>query len=123
MPYRFLEKVATADVAFEATGKTPRELFISAAKALEEAQVDTKQLANSEQRTVSLENETLEGLLFDFLNELIFLKDAEGLAFAKQNIKIQKDNNTKWRLEGRLLGEGIDPKPRAPDRYQGSDEA
>jgi len=42
--YRFLEDIATADSAFEASGKTPSELFTSAATALEEVQVSTKKV-------------------------------------------------------------------------------
>ncbi len=34
MPFRFLEEIATADVAFEAWGDTLQELFISSAAAL-----------------------------------------------------------------------------------------
>lgn len=109
MGYRFLEDIITADVAFEATGETPEELFTSAAKALEETQVNTKQLANSEQRAVNLENETLDKLLFDFLDELIYYKDTEGLAFGKCEIKIQRDENKKYKLAGTLLGEKLDP--------------
>jgi len=121
MSYRFLEEIATADVAFEATGKTPEELFISAAEALEETQVNTKQLANSEQRTVNLENETLDKLLFDFLDELIYYKDAEQLVFNKFDIEIQASEggfasdreiaskDIKWRLKGVIAGEKLDP--------------
>jgi SHS2 domain-containing protein len=122
MSYRFLEDIATADAAFESIGKTPEELFSSAAEALEETQVDTKQLENKEQRTVNLESETLENLLFDFLNELIFHKDAEALVFSEFNIEIQADEggfasdrkiaskDRRWRLKGTLRGEKIDPK-------------
>jgi SHS2 domain-containing protein len=34
MPFRFLEEIATADVAFKAWGDTLQELFISSAAAL-----------------------------------------------------------------------------------------
>lgn len=109
MPFRFLEDIVTADVAFEAAGKTPEELFVSAAEALEEAQVNTKQLANSEQRTVNLENDTLDKLLFDFLDELIFYKDAESLVFADYTLKIEKGAD-KYTLKGTLKGEKLDPE-------------
>ena len=33
MPYRYLEDIATADVAFEARGKDLAELFMAAAEA------------------------------------------------------------------------------------------
>lgn len=121
MGYKFLKNIVTADVAFEATGKTPEALFASAAEALEETQVNTKQLANSEQRTVNLENDTLDKLLFDFLDELIYYKDAEQLVFNKFNIEIQASEggfasdreiaskDIKWRLKGAIAGEKLDP--------------
>lgn len=109
MPFRFLEDIVTADVAFEATGETLEELFASAAEALEETQVDTKQLANSEQRAIDLENKTLDKLLFDFLDELIYFKDTEGLAFADYTLKIEKTAE-KYTLKGIIKGEKLDPE-------------
>lgn len=107
--YRFLEDVATADVAFEATGKTPEELFASAAEALEETQVRTKNLELRTEREIKLKNETLDDLLFDFLNELIFFKDAESLVFADYKLKIGKGID-KYTLKGTIKGEKIDPE-------------
>jgi SHS2 domain-containing protein len=107
--HRFLENIVTADVAFEATGKTPEELFTSAAEAMEEAQVDTKQLTSDGRRKIRLEGDSLEDLLFDFLNELIFLKDTEQLVFNKFDIKTHQHEGI-WKLEGTMSGEKIDPK-------------
>lgn len=108
MTYRFLEDIATADAAFEAEGKTPEELFTSTAEALEESQVNTKDLSVNTKRPISLENSTLENLLFDFLNELIFYKDSEGLAFTNFMLEI-RETNKGYKLEGTLKGEKIDP--------------
>ena len=107
--YRFLEDIATADVAFEATGKTPEELFVSAAEALEESQVKTENLELRAEKKIKLENETLDKLLFDFLDELIYHKDAEGLAFADYTLKIEKIAE-KYTLKGTLKGEKLDPE-------------
>lgn len=108
MGYRFLEKIATADAAFEATGETPEELFISAAEALEETQVKTENLELRVEKKIELENDTLDKLLFDFLNELIYFKDAEGLGFADYTLKIEKTAD-KYTLRGILKGEKLDP--------------
>lgn len=109
MAYRFLENITTADSAFEATGETPEELFISAAKALEETQVRTKNLKLRAEKKIELENNTLDKLLFDFLNELIFYKDAEGLAFSKFEIEIKTLSPSRYTLVANLGGEKLDP--------------
>lgn len=122
MGYRFLEDIATADLAFEVAGKTREELFISAAKALEESQVKTKDLGLRVEKKIELENDTLDKLLFDFLNELIYYKDTKQLVFNKFNIEIQAgeggfasdheiaSKDAKWKLKGVLGGEKLDPE-------------
>lgn len=107
MGYRFLEDIVTADVAFEATGKTPEELFINAAQALEESQVRTENLELRTEKKIKLENNTLDKLLFDFLDELIFYKDSESLAFADFTLKIKKTAEG-YTLKGVVKGEKLD---------------
>ena len=90
MPYRFVEGVAIADVTFEATGKTLEELFESPGKAVTNSMVSD--LAIVEQKitkefTLKAENE--EKLLHDFLQEIIFYKDAETLLFSGYSLKIK----------------------------------
>ncbi len=110
MPYKFFEDVAIADVAFEATGKTLEEMFISAGLALSNTQV--KNL-----RTIKLKRDVkikilakdLQILLVNFLQEIIFYKDAKQILVGKIKIKI-KEVSGKYRLEGKLIGEKIDMK-------------
>lgn len=109
MGYKFLEDIATADVAFEAEGKTLEELFSSAAVALEEVQVSTPGVGERLSETIKLENENRDHLLFDFLNELVFLKDAKQLVFSDFDIRIQQYKDT-WRLEATAKGEKLDPQ-------------
>ncbi len=108
MTYRFLEDIATGDAAFEAEGKTPEDLFASAGKALEEIQVDTGRLDPRKRRTIALESSTLENLLFDFLNELVFYKDSESLAFINFDLKI-RETPKGYHLKGVVAGEEINP--------------
>lgn len=110
MSYQLLEDIATADSAYEAKGKNPSELFSFAATALEEVQVDTKKIESREKRVVKLESGTLENLLFDFLNELVFLKDAEGLVFGEFDLKIKTLSPNRHSLTAKLGGEKLDPK-------------
>ncbi len=109
MPYKFLEDVAIADVAFEATGKTVEELFKSAALAVINTQVkDLKSVKQKISKEIKVESDSIEMLLFNFLQELIFLKDAELLLFSKFDIKITQDK--KYKLKAKTYGEKLNMK-------------
>ncbi|MCZ7393484.1 MAG: archease [Candidatus Methanoperedens sp.] len=105
MPYRFLEDIATGDAAFEAEGRTLEELFVEAAIATFEIMVDTKGVEPRITREFELKNEAVDGLLFDWLSELVYLKDAEAVLFCKFDVKIQK--NDAYELKARVSGENI----------------
>ncbi len=105
MPYKYLEDIATADAAFEAEGRTLEELFKDAAIATFEVMVDTTSVNPVITRTIELKNETVDGLLFDWLSELVYLKDAEAILFCKFDLSIKK--NDAYELEARAAGEEI----------------
>lgn len=105
MPYRFLEDIATGDVAFEADGRTLEELFREAAIATFEVMVDTMGVEAKITRKVELKNEAVDGLLFDWLSELVYLKDAEAVLFCKFDVTIKK--NDAYELKARVSGENI----------------
>lgn len=109
MPYKFLEDVAIADIAFEASGKTLEELFDSSALALENTQVkDLKSVKHKVEKKIEVEADNVEMLLFNFLQELIFYKDAELLLFSKFDIKIMQGK--KYKLKAKTYGEKLDMK-------------
>lgn len=103
-PFRFLPHSVTSDVAFEATGQTPSELFENAAGATFSVMCDIKKVEPKTTRKIELETDNLEDLLYDFLNELIFLKDRDGMLFSRFEIII---NNNQLRAD--VLGEKVDP--------------
>ncbi len=109
MSYRFLEETAIADVAFEAEGKTLKELFESSAMAVTGTMVKNAEgMKGTETGRFEIEAENVEMLLFHFLQELLFLKDALLLLFNKYDLDITQDGD-RWRLSGRARGERIDP--------------
>ncbi len=77
MPYRYLEDIATADAAFEVEGITLEELFRDAAMATFEITADTGTVKPQVSREIELKSEDVGNLLFDWLSELVYLKDAE----------------------------------------------
>ncbi|MEM7824307.1 MAG: archease [Candidatus Aenigmatarchaeota archaeon] len=108
MPFKFLSDIAIADVAFKATAKTIEELFIECARATEEAMVDTKAVRPTTTKKITLTSDALDKLLFDWLSELVYWKDAESLLFSKFTVKITK--NKGYKLVGTASGEKIDYK-------------
>jgi SHS2 domain-containing protein len=110
MPYRFIEGYTMADVAFEATGKTLEEMLEGAAKALTNSMVsDLSVIESKTSVSIRLESRDEERLLHDFLQELIFYKDAENLIFNEYSIKVSKKAGG-YLLEAQMRGEEIDMK-------------
>ena len=107
MPYKFFDH--TADVLFEAKGKTLDGLFEAAALATEETQVDLKTVKPKKTVKITIETSDLEALLFNFLQEIIFYKDAKQLLFSEFKIQI-KENNGLYTLKAEMKGEKIDQK-------------
>ncbi len=110
MSYRFLEDVAIADVAFEADGKTLVELFSNAALAVTNTMVkDVDTVAQNVVKNFSLEADDPEMLLYRFLQELVFYKDAELLLFSGYGLAISQEIG-KWRLKASVRGEELSPE-------------
>jgi SHS2 domain-containing protein len=107
MPYHYLEEFGTADIAFEATGRDLAELFRDAADATTNVMIDNiEAIQLRETRHIELSNEKLDMLLFDLLQELIFLKDAERLLFRMREVHIGERDETYFvtaTAEGELL--------------------
>ncbi len=108
MPYRFLDDIAIADIAFEAWGDTVENMFIASAEATMNVMVDDLDtIERKENRTTYIEAEALDMLLFHALQELIYYKDAEQLLLRVSSIRIQHKNG-KYVLNMETYGEKID---------------
>jgi SHS2 domain-containing protein len=110
MPYKYLEKLSLADVAFEATAKTLAQLIEQAALATTNTMVkDLKSVSPKVTKRLRLRESTAEKLLFSFLEELIYLKDAELLLFSKFEIGV-KEGKEGYELAAVCKGEKLDMK-------------
>lgn len=111
MPYRFVEHLTVADVAFVARGKTLEDLFSSAGQAVTAAMVrDLRTVRKCEARGFDLTSEKLDLLLYNFLQEIIYFKDVDQLLLSDFDLSIQTPQNSRpYRLTGRGRGEKIDP--------------
>ena len=115
-PYRALEDVSIADAAFEVMGKDLNEIFRDAALATFSEMVDIYTVGSSEIREIKVEAEKLDDLMFKWLEQLIYLKDAEYLWFGKFDANVEK-KGAKYVLEATAYGEKItqDPKKMRTD--------
>jgi len=107
MSFRFLEGIATADIAIEATGKNLEEAFAEAALAMFEVQANTKKVKPSIPKKVEIKSEDNKSLLFDWLSKLIYLRDVERMFFSKFEVEIKKMKNG-FELNAKIYGEKID---------------
>jgi SHS2 domain-containing protein len=108
MPYTFLDNIAIADVAFEASAATSEELFMEAADALTSVMVDDlSSVRPGLERVFRIGSGSLERLLFEYLQMFVFYKDAEGLLLRPREVSIREGDGS-LSLEARVAGERID---------------
>ncbi len=109
MPYTYLEEIAIADVAFEARADTREALFVEAGDALMNVMVeDLKSVRPLVRRSFHAQAEDLERLLFEYLQQFIFFKDAEQLLLRVSKVAITQETGVLG-LTAEAAGEKIDP--------------
>ena len=108
MPFHYLEEIGTADIAFEAMGRDLPELFTAAAEATMNVMIDNLEaIEPRETRQIELSNDDAEMLLFDFLQELIYFKDAKRLLLRARETQIDQKGD-QYVLKATLAGEQLD---------------
>ena len=106
--YKFLENIAIADIAYEAYGKDLNELFENAALAIFELTADVDTIDAAKKVDFELEHEKLDNLLYDFLSEILFLKDSKYMVFKHVHVTIKEGKKNK--LKAVLEGDKINPE-------------
>jgi SHS2 domain-containing protein len=109
--WRFVEDVAVADCAVDLEGRDLDDLFETAAAALAALMVDPATVATTVQRTITVEADQLDLLLYDWVSELIFLKDRDRLVFTRCRVRV--DGDGPFRLRAEVEGGVIDPERTA----------
>lgn len=114
--YKFAD-IVSADVAVQAEADSVEQLFTACATAMFDVMTDIDKIKAKKKLKFSLENRKLDSLLVDFLSELIFLKDTEGMVFCKFDLGIKKaekgkgkSKKTTYCLDAAVSGEKIDRK-------------
>jgi SHS2 domain-containing protein len=86
--YRFLSNIALADIAFVVRGDSLPSLFEAAARALTDVMVDRRTVVGRVEREVEVKSPSLDRLLYDFLTELIVIKDVDSLLFRDYHVSM-----------------------------------
>jgi len=105
MSFKIVEDIVSGDFVFDAFGETLEEMLISCAEACFSATTDLSGVDAIDEFSIVVEGEDLNELLFNFLAELIYLKDTERIFLSKFELKLSDNNST---LKAVARGEKID---------------
>lgn len=105
--FHFLDDVATADLAFDASGDSLQELFQGATCAVIEALADPTTVGSTWRQTIERSDENPAELLFDWLSDLVYWKDAAGVVFSRSELTLTHQDHGCWKLTGLLYGEPV----------------
>ena len=109
LKYRLLEDIAIADACYELHGSSIEDIFMAGFLALMETSVELNTVKEKITKYIQLKHKDLESLFFEFLEELIFFKDAEFLIFKKCKLSLEKDPlEDMFTLQANLSGQEID---------------
>ncbi len=87
--YKFLEH--TADIKFRAIGESAEKVFESSALALKESICGKIEVKERIKKKIKTKGKDFESLLYNFLEEILYLLDAEDFLISKvSSIKINK---------------------------------
>jgi SHS2 domain-containing protein len=102
--FRFLEH--TADIKFQAFGKTLEEAFANSALALKETMTSDKVKEKiKEEMFVFADGRGAEGALHDFLEEFLFLFETKGFLLGKiLKIRVMEDDG-EYAIDCTVLGD------------------
>jgi len=100
--YKFLDHIS--DVYIEACGTDISEAFEQAGLAIYDTMTDLNTIEMKLEYNINVESEDLKSLLYDYLDELLFLFDSKYLLFRDIKLKIDEING-KYVLKGILKGE------------------
>ena len=105
--YNILTEEVKSDFAFEVYSDTVPELFKGAGIAMMQAMINTDTISSESSWEFELRADSLELMLFDFLGELIYLKDVEAAIFNDFEIKMDEIDKC-YKLNCKAKGVTID---------------
>jgi len=103
-PFEVVEH--TADVGLVAHGRSLEELFANAARGMMHFLIDPAAVRPAERRVRAVEGGDREGLLVNWLNDLLLLLNADG--FVPADFEVNELSDTRLRAD--VSGEPVDPQ-------------
>ena len=103
--FRVVEDTTSADFVFEACGVSTNELFANCALACFYAMTDPATVDPAKNYKLEVKGENIEDLLYNYMAELIFIKDTEKVFLSQFDVDILPNNTA---LKAVARGEPID---------------
>jgi len=101
--FRFLEDIAMADIGFEAEGESVEEMFRGATQALIETMANPSTVSREWERAIERSDVDPAALLFEWLSEVVYWKDAAGVVFREAPLTLTHEGDI-WALHACLIG-------------------
>jgi len=107
MDYEIIEEITHADIAVRVKGSSLDELFVKSGRALISEMVENPgDISFLIIKEGNLTGDSIELMYFEFLNEILFFKDAERVLLIPEIVKIS-DVSGSLNCDYRLCGEKI----------------
>jgi len=97
----------TADIGIIVYGENLKALFENAGKAFFHLITDLRKVRGRIERKISIEGESLDRLMVDWLSELLYLHDVENLLFKEFEVESVAKDGLKAIAKGEPFQEGI----------------
>ena len=96
-----------ADIGFEAEGESVEDVFRGATQALIESLANPSTVSGAWQRASERSDPDPSALLFEWLSEVVYWKDAAGVVFHEAPLTLTRDGDV-WLLRTCLIGAPVD---------------
>jgi SHS2 domain-containing protein len=97
----------TADIGIMVYGEDLKSLFENAGKAFFHLITDLRKVRLRTERKIEIGGESLERLMVDWLNELLYLHDVENLLFKGFHVESVGEEGLKAKVNGEIFQEGV----------------
>jgi SHS2 domain-containing protein len=92
--FRIVEDISSADYVFDAWGESLDDLFGACALACFSAMTDTEQVKRKVTSELEVRADSVDDLLYNFIAELIYIKDADKLFLSSFEMDVAEDGKS-----------------------------
>jgi SHS2 domain-containing protein len=97
----------TADLGLKIFGNSLLDLFENAAYALCDILTDISKVSPVTKQTFYFQRDTTEELLVEWMGDLLYIFETEGLLFSRFNIRLSNKNSLSAEAEGEFFNSAI----------------